>query len=582
MGQCACNELADHPAPPAALRKFMRLPMFSRLMTRLCHTRPPPDATPVNPLFSFTSGHWLRNNDGHMSGRFAPFNVEGLKDVASTLMGSKVQSIEKLAESFNRVFLLTSEDGQQVIARIPTPISGPPHFSTASEVATMDFLQRLGLPLPKVLAWSSRAHSTPVNSEFIIMEKAAGQLLADVLETESVDQEDLFHKLVALHRPLLDLRFNCYGSIYYKQDLDSSLRSIPDFLELESAPPGLDLTSFVVGPSSRRNFWEDERASMDFEHGPWTEALTYMYDVAMREQSWIDRHAKPHLADHFLCGLPFQGQRDDHIEALEYYKYVVTCLVPSERRYLHGYLWHPDLHAGNLFVSASGPPAHDGKLRLNITSCIDWQGAWVGPAFLQLAVPKVYRATFPEFHNQLPTDVHIVDAAERLEFERLHREAVYHRRFEAEVLGDMMELPALNELRELEDLSHCTWRTGLIPFREIMIQLWKQWPKVAPNHKCPINFTPSECEAYENAYRFWLEHRKHAYSLDKEFDLGEAGYVQGDLEKFDDVYRQLEKRRKEWVEMGRTPGEQMVKELLWPYRNSLADNPRKHMMVDMG
>ncbi|KAG6915731.1 hypothetical protein DXG01_010061 [Tephrocybe rancida] len=238
-------------------------------MKWLRHTRSPPDATPLNPLFSFTSGHWLRNNDGHTSGRFAPFNVEGLKDVASNVIGSKVQSIEKLAESFNRVFLLTSEDGQQVIARIPTPISGPPHFSTASEVATMDFLQRLGLPLPKVLAWSSHAHSTSVQSEFIVMEKAEGQLLADVWETESLDREDLFHKLVALHRPLLDLRFNCYGSIYYKQDLDSSsLKSIPDFLELESAPPGLDVTPFAVGPSSQRNFWEDERASVDFEHGP--------------------------------------------------------------------------------------------------------------------------------------------------------------------------------------------------------------------------------------------------------------------------------------------------------------------------
>ena len=82
--------------------------------------------------------------------------------------------MEKIAESLNRVFLVTFQNGQQVIVRIPTPISGPSHFSTASEVATMDFLRRLGIPVPIVLAWSSRAQSTEVESEFIIMEKVDG------------------------------------------------------------------------------------------------------------------------------------------------------------------------------------------------------------------------------------------------------------------------------------------------------------------------------------------------------------------------------------------------------------------------
>ena len=65
--------------------------------------------------------------------------------------------MEKIAESLNRVFLVTFQNGQQVIVRIPTPISGPSHFSTASEVTTMDFLRRLGIPVQIVLAWSSQA-----------------------------------------------------------------------------------------------------------------------------------------------------------------------------------------------------------------------------------------------------------------------------------------------------------------------------------------------------------------------------------------------------------------------------------------
>ena len=46
--------------------------------------------TPVNPFFSFTSGHWLCNNDAQVKSRYAPFNVDGLQRVASKAMGSQV------------------------------------------------------------------------------------------------------------------------------------------------------------------------------------------------------------------------------------------------------------------------------------------------------------------------------------------------------------------------------------------------------------------------------------------------------------------------------------------------------------
>jgi hypothetical protein len=172
--------------------------------------------------------------------------------------------MEKIAESLNRVFLVTFQNGQQVIARIPTPISGPSHFSTASEVATMDFLRRLGIPVPKVLAWSSHAQSTEVESEFIIMEKANGLPLTEIWET--VDQVDLVTKIAQLHRPLLDLRFTQYGSLYYKSDIDISYASTDDFLK--TVPAGVDISPFCMGPLARRDFWEDERSLMEVNRGP--------------------------------------------------------------------------------------------------------------------------------------------------------------------------------------------------------------------------------------------------------------------------------------------------------------------------
>jgi len=191
-----------------------------------------------------------------------------------------------------------------------------------------------------------------------------------------------------------------------------------------------------------------------------------MVDVAVREQFWIDRYAKPHLHDDFLCGLPLQGKQDDHIEALEHYKSLLPYLVPKDSVYLHGHLWHPDLHASNLFVIPSGSMTQDGKIRVNITSCIDWQGAWIGPAFLQLSVPAMFRklGAGPEALT-LPPHFETLDSATRTEAERFHNEAVLHNLFETLALRDIVQLPALAERRELEDLAQGTWRTGLLPFR---------------------------------------------------------------------------------------------------------------------
>lgn len=97
-----------------------------------------------------------------------------------------VSDMHKLAEGrCNRVFKVQLTDGRRFIARIPTPLAGPAHLVTASEVATMQFLRnRLGLTqVPRVLSWSSDALDTPVGSEYIIM------VIADGVELHAVWHE---------------------------------------------------------------------------------------------------------------------------------------------------------------------------------------------------------------------------------------------------------------------------------------------------------------------------------------------------------------------------------------------------------
>jgi len=135
-----------------------------------------------DPLFNYTSGRWLWNEQQRLLERFRYFKTHALKRLACKAVGaSACVSIEKIGEGgFNKVFRLVMQDGQKVIAKIPNPNVGPAHYTTASEVATMEFCRTiLDVPVPKVLGWSSTAEN-PVQAEYILMEEAQGTQLHKV------------------------------------------------------------------------------------------------------------------------------------------------------------------------------------------------------------------------------------------------------------------------------------------------------------------------------------------------------------------------------------------------------------------
>jgi len=96
-------------------------------------------------FFRYTSGRWVWDEEQQLLDRFRRFNVPELRCVAARSVGTiECISMTKLAEgSFNKVFRLIMNNGRVVIARIPNPNFGPAYYTTASEVATMDFVRIL-------------------------------------------------------------------------------------------------------------------------------------------------------------------------------------------------------------------------------------------------------------------------------------------------------------------------------------------------------------------------------------------------------------------------------------------------------
>jgi hypothetical protein len=218
-------------------------------------------------LFSYTSGHYLYNEQRRLAERYVEFNIEELKAVATESVGRKrVSHMKKLAEGgFNRVFLLTMDDGFEVIVKIPYHLTVPKHFTTESEVATIDFLQSKVIPVPRVYAWSSKSDNA-VGTEYTIMEKAPGQPLEDRwFSLNPKERVRLVTSYVGLEIKLFSLRIDAFGSLYYKENLPPHLQA--DIYAADTPDESGDAKRFCVGPTADYMFWRGKRDGLELDRG---------------------------------------------------------------------------------------------------------------------------------------------------------------------------------------------------------------------------------------------------------------------------------------------------------------------------
>lgn len=90
----------------------------------------------------YTRARFVCDETRNMAKRYISFDIQALQKIAVLATGSKCcVKFEKLAEGQQgKAFLLTMNDGREVVAKLPNPCGGRPHFTIASEVATMDYV----------------------------------------------------------------------------------------------------------------------------------------------------------------------------------------------------------------------------------------------------------------------------------------------------------------------------------------------------------------------------------------------------------------------------------------------------------
>ncbi|OBZ65402.1 Altered inheritance of mitochondria protein 9, mitochondrial [Grifola frondosa] len=501
-------------------------------------------------FFGYTSGRWLFNEPEQLSVRHVTFDVAELKRVAAQAVGAGCCTrMKKTHEgSFNKIFALEFDNNAELIAKIPTALI-PPFYTTASEVATMDYARTiLGLPVPRVLAWNARPDTNvnPVGAEYILMEKIRGDPLYTRWDgIRGNDMRTVVEQVINMEQRFVWHRFSQIGSLFYKEDVEPALRDRP----LYAAGDADDEASerFRVGPLVDWAIWRGSRASLDIDRGPWPDPLSYIRGIIRIEQQWIRQYATPRPPPfHLSAG----GDSQTHIDLLERLYAVAPHIIPPPQ-ISQPVLWHTDLHGANIFLAPSGTP--------DIVGIIDWQGMCLAPLYMQATFAAFLRysgdAVAMEPGWVMPKLRVLLESAPAEERPRLEKElrmAKRHKLYEVLVergsphhfasqvypFTGHVVLPTLSASR--------SWYEGSHHLREALFRIRSEWADIAPGVPLPVALEGIDWERHQLDYARKERYEARAADVARQLGLEGDGLIPS--ERYEQVKCMNEEQLAAWDE----------------------------------
>ncbi|KAF3491213.1 uncharacterized protein GIQ15_00730 [Arthroderma uncinatum] len=452
----------------------------------------------LSDFYRYTGGRWLWDEEAQLQKRYKRFNVPELKRIAAQSVGAKsCTSITKHAQgSWNKVFELTMDNGVTVIARLPIPMVGPPFRTTASEVATMDFARSvLDIPAPKVIAWSGTADN-PVESEYIILGKTPGTELHQTwVKMELEDKLKIVDEIISIQKKFLSASFTRYGHLYFAEDAFPGCEKAQIVGDVSESQKQLTQDRYVIGPVACNYFWDEERASMNIDRGPWRCPQNYLKATARREIDWITKYASPRPPPNPLVFSKSQHSPDAHIDLYKKFLDVADFILPTKQEHVRSTLWYSDFRVYTIFVDGT-----------RITCLVDWQNIWARPLFMQAQSPKLFRIKdevleLPKEYEEMTDEDEKAELRNNVETSKLQR--AYHENTKIvnpDIHDVLHNIPRGDKIRQTIALSTDTWNDDIIPFRMCLIWIARYWHEICPHVPCPIEFTEEELKSHhENA-----------------------------------------------------------------------------------
>nr|POE94651.1 altered inheritance of mitochondria protein 9, mitochondrial [Quercus suber] len=535
-----------------------------------------PDTLSDPSSFSYTSGRFLFNETLRLRERHVEFNVDELRRAAEVAVRHEhgtVAKMRKLAEGgFNRVLLLTMQDGFEVIAKIPYRIARPEYYTTASEAATLTFLKQKGLPVPGVLSYCAKA-ANPVGSEYILMEKAYGVSISDRWQDlTDLEIRRLAHSFVQIEKQLFDITFGAIGSLYFRHDIPANLQS--PLYERHTEATKEEVDQFCIGPIADYMFWDGKRADLSIDRGPWKHGVDYLQSIALKEIAWVQQYGRPRepTFPHNTVGLGVQ-QPGDYIKLLNDYSTLTPHLLPKSPSHPFNTptLRHPDLTPSNVFVDPS-----TGR----VSCLIDWQHAVIQPQVLAAGYPPAFANPDAEIgpkliEPKLPENLATLPRERQDEERELFRRRLLfyaYRVFNG--AQNSLHIAALRDpmlrLRHLlVDYAGRGWVGNLMTLKGALIRTiegWEHLPDVQGVDR-PVLFDQSELDRFAATEHDWVN---MSFALElwrsRVCNMNEDGWVRH--EDFDEAKAELRKLEAEvWSQCEGDEDDERAFHRSWPFRD---------------
>ncbi|KZF22528.1 phosphotransferase family protein [Xylona heveae TC161] len=497
-------------------------------------------------LFEYTSGRFLFNEEFRRAERRIQFDVNALAAVicrATDRHISELASIQKLAEGgFNRVLQATFNDGYEVLARLPYHHTVPKHHVIASEAATLGFLHSCGIPVPKVIGYSP-VNTNTVGTEYLLYEKVDGTPLSNQWFTmDNKTRTKIMRQIVRLEKQFMSISFPASGSIYYRRDLEPSdiCVSLPE-------PQSTLKAEMVIGPTTQSQWWNQERASLDVDRGPWKTFLGCFEAPAKREIAFCQRFGRPRLhVERYLREMhDFKKQYPTvHAQLLSEYMQLAPYLqIPSGHRFSRPVLRHPDLSPSNILVNSS----------CEIVGIIDWQYAVALPLCLCAGIPNHFQnwgdplsETLAKPEVNLPEDFDDLGQDEQEAVKETMRRRLVHFYYAALTLKHMPDhFDALREensmLRaQLYDRARKPWEGDSLSLKYAIVQACQNWPmrlEHAPSTSesvddCPVKYSEEDIRECTNQHDEEQERLEELSEMREYIGIDSLGWVPDD-EQYD-------------------------------------------------
>ncbi|KAL4965976.1 phosphotransferase enzyme family protein [Aspergillus stella-maris] len=451
-------------------------------------------------LFKFTRGRFIVDEET-LRAREVRFDMNELAKVAVESIGaSQCIAIKKYPDSMlSKVYLLCMNDGRQVFAKVPNSNAGVSHYTTASEVATMDFARNvMDTPVPRVHTWNSRAELHPVSAEFIIMDKVEGVQLSQVWDTIKLPEKlQVLLALTRLQTRWLSVSFSHYGSLYYAGDTDP----LPGSYYVKGKTVTRD-SKFTLGPATGKDWSDAGRSTLHVERGPWFSVMQYLQAISTRETKAI-HSLKPPKQIAMFCGPKlYQPNIAQKLFALEYYNQILNYLIPPNTAITKPRFWHNDLHGDNVFVNPKNPQV--------ITNIIDWQSCHISPLFSHNPDPG-----FPDWDGVEPETLDLVPQPKLQGLSPEERSAAFRKYSVHNLFIGWRKLmrsknPALYQAVKFRKtaayglifLANHIFEYGEAHLESLLVDLkhtWKELPGVPRDVPFPFHFSDAEIERIKRA-----------------------------------------------------------------------------------